>query len=133
MKILKNIISYHDPRYLNPESKLNIIGPDSGCETKFAAKILSDESLKKQELSKPSKPHVTFQWQEDSEMINEDNLQQNEVQDFLRKSKAKQIFRILIKDPISNNILEDYWQLTSDQANNFVDENSTAYCIVTYD
>jgi hypothetical protein len=99
---------------------------------KLATKILSNESNKKQESSKPSKPDGTVQWQDDSGRTHEYKLQQNELQDFLKKSDAKQVFRILIKDPVSNNILEDYWQLTSEQVNNFVDENSTAYCIVTY-
>ncbi|MDO9581046.1 MAG: CpXC domain-containing protein [Bacteroidales bacterium] len=115
------------------ESKTDWMWIDREFAIRIATIINSDKSDPLKEFSISNKPDGTAIWKDEDGNIHENHYQPNELKDLLRKSGAKQVFRILIKDPASSKILEDYWQLTPSQVENFVDENSTAYCMVVYE
>jgi hypothetical protein len=106
-------------------------------DREFAIKIASTINSKKQDqlngYDLPMKPDGTVIWKDEDGNVNEHQYKPDVAKDFIKRTGAKQVFRILIKDPASTKVIEDYWQLTPEQIENFVDENSTAYCIVVYE
>lgn len=50
----------------------------------------------------------------------------------LQKGQAKRVYRVLIRDPWVG-IKEDYWELSEQQVESFVDEEDTAYVSCHYE
>ena len=118
--------------FQNPENNSNWVLINKSFAMKVMADILGQEYLQKEHLH-PYRPDGTIVWQDKSGHLHEQLLPPEKLKDFFKKSDARKVYRILIKDPFSEKILENYLDLGPKEVNNFVDENDTAYCIVVYE
>ena len=78
------------------------------------------------------RPDGTVVWRDEQGGIVERQFPVDVLDGFLKMPGAKRMYRVLIKDPMLEDIREDYWELTEEQIANLLDSEETAYCIVVY-
>lgn len=86
-----------------------------------------------QELYGGSKPDGTIQYRDKDGRLKEKWIPPEGLDDMLKSGGAKRVYRILIKDPMYDHVQEDFWELTQEQIDKFVDKNDTAYCMIAYE
>lgn len=86
-----------------------------------------------QELYGDSKPDGTIQYRDKDGRLKEKWIPPEVLDNMLKSGGAKRVYRILIKDPMHDHVQGDFWELTQEQIDKFVDENDTAYCMIAYE
>jgi len=85
------------------------------------------------DIDETNKSDVTIEFKDKDRNIKEKQIPQEVFDNMIHSGLAKRVYRVFIKDPMSDYVLEDFWELTQEQIDKFVDENDTAYCLIAYE
>jgi hypothetical protein len=102
----------------------------------YAARIVEETcatppAKRRSWMTEPMSPGAV-RWQDENGQINQAQVPPSWLQNALRSGQCKLVHRVLIKDPVYRQVQEDFWELTDDQVEKFVDAEQTAHCAVAY-
>lgn len=87
---------------------------------------------KADQQSSSHKPDGTMEWTDRDGKQQSVRTDPRVMDQLLKSGLAKRVYRIRIKDAMSPRVREEFWELTPDQVDGFVDSDETAHCLVFY-
>src|SRR3989344_6871755 len=81
--------------------------------------------------SEENKPDGTIRYYDQNGNLKEKWLPPEQIRELLKKGGAKRVYKVLIKGPWEG-VKEDYWELSEESIEKFIDEKDHAYAMAYY-